>query len=54
MATATVLPHDRRKYIKLIEGRYSEVFVEGSFKYCPRVCQLLALRFPPSLELMEI
>lgn len=45
---------DWRKYIRLIETRYNEVLVEGSFKYCRRVCELLGLKFLGSLELMLV
>jgi hypothetical protein len=55
MATATMIPHvDWKKYIKLIEFKYNEVLIEGSFKHCRRICELLGLRFLASLELIEI
>lgn len=55
MATATMIPHvDWKKYIKLIELKYNEVLIEGSFKHCRRICELLGLRFLASLELIEI
>lgn len=45
---------DWRKYIRLIETRYNEVLIEGSFKYCRRICELLGLKFLASLELMLV
>lgn len=45
---------DWRKYIRLIETRYNEVLIEGSFKFCRRICELLGLKFLPSLELMLV
>jgi hypothetical protein len=40
---------DWKKYIKLIESRYSEVLLDGSFKYCKKVCSILKLHYSDSL-----
>jgi hypothetical protein len=45
---------DWKKYIKLIESRYREVLLEGSFKYCKKVCTILKLQYADSLETMNI
>jgi len=45
---------DWKKYIKLIESRYSEVLLEGSFKYCKKVCAILKLQYSDSLETLGI
>lgn len=45
---------DWKKYIKLIESRYSDVLLEGSFKYCKKVCTILKLHYSDNLETIGI
>lgn len=53
VATATNFNQvDWKKYIKLIELRYNEVLIEGSFKHTRNICELLGLKYLGSLEVI--
>jgi hypothetical protein len=53
VATATNFNQvDWKKYIRLIELRYTEVLMEGSFKHTQRICELVGLKFVGSLEVV--
>jgi hypothetical protein len=34
---------DWKKSVRLIEAKYNEVFSEGSFKFCRKICDVLGL-----------